>query len=102
MAQLRRDHDEFTRRNSRIVVIGPEDAAAFRKFWKAHDLPFTGLPDPTRRVLDLYGQESRLLRLGRMPAQAIVDAGGTIRHVHYGGSMRDIPPNEEILGLLDS
>jgi hypothetical protein len=31
----------------------------------------------------------------------IVDQKGQIRYVHYGHSMRDIPPNEEVLALLD-
>jgi peroxiredoxin Q/BCP len=35
-----------------------------------------------------------------MPAQVIVDKQGQARYVHYGHSMRDIPPNEELLSLL--
>ncbi len=101
MAQLRRDHGQFEKRGARIVVIGPEDRNAFLKYWKAHDLPFTGLPDPEHRVLDLYGQQVRLLKLGRMPSMAVVDREGMLRYVHHGSSMRDIPPNETVLGLLD-
>jgi peroxiredoxin Q/BCP len=99
---LRRDHEEFEKREARIVVIGPEGRDAFVKYWKTHDLPFTGLPDPTHSVLDLYGQQFKLLRLGRMPAMALVDRDGMLRYVHHGSSMRDIPPNETVLGMLDS
>jgi len=35
-----------------------------------------------------------------MPAQVLVDKRGMARYVHYGHSMSDIPPNDEILGLL--
>jgi hypothetical protein len=42
-----------------------------------------------------------LFRLGRMPAQVIVDKAGVARFVHYGHSMSDIPENSEVLGLLD-
>ena len=42
-----------------------------------------------------------MLRLGRLPALVLVDCAGIIRYVHYGGSMRDIPPNEPLLALLD-
>jgi peroxiredoxin Q/BCP len=102
MAQLRRDHDQFTSRDAEILVVGPEDAAAFRKYWADNDLPFIGLPDPEHRVLDLYGQQVKLLKFGRMPAQVLVDKDGTLRFVHYANSMSDIPPNDELLGLLDS
>ncbi len=100
MAQLRQTHQQFRQANTVILVIGPEDAAAFQSYWMKHDLPFIGLPDPRHRVLDLYGQQVRLLRLGRMPAQAIVDAAGMVRFIHYGSTMRDIPDTAEVLALL--
>jgi hypothetical protein len=52
-------------------------------------------------VLKLYGQEVNLVKLGRMPAQVIVDKAGVARFVHYGHSMSDIPEKAEILFLLD-
>jgi peroxiredoxin Q/BCP len=101
MAQLRLDHAEFTSRDTEIVVVGPEDAKAFVKYWQKESLPFTGLPDPKHSVLKLYGQEVNLFKLGRMPAQVLIDKEGTARYVHYGHSMSDIPPNEEMLALID-
>jgi peroxiredoxin Q/BCP len=44
----------------------------------------------------------KIFKLGRMPAQVIVDPAGVARYVHYGHSMSDIPPNRELLELLDS
>lgn len=102
MAQLRQDFAEFEKRQTRVVVIGPENATAFETYFREHDLPFIGLPDPTSSVLKLYGQEVNLFKLGRMPAQAIVDKQGTVRFVHYGHSMSDIPENSELLELLDT
>jgi len=101
MAQLRQDHQEFVKRQAQVIVVGPEDAKAFAAYWQQHDLPFVGLPDPKASVLKLYGQEVNLFKLGRMPAQVIVDIAGVARFVHYGHSMSDIPPNEEVLALLD-
>lgn len=101
MAQLRRDFSKFENRNTRVVVVGPEDAACFSSYWREHDLPFIGLPDAKASVLRLYGQEVNLFKLGRMPAQVIVDKTGTARYVHYGHSMSDIPENAELLDLLD-
>lgn len=101
MAQLRLDYQEFVKRNTQIVVVGPEDAKAFETYWREQDLPFIGLPDPKASVLKLYGQEVNLFKLGRMPAQVIVDKESIARFVHYGHSMSDIPENGELFALLD-
>ena len=101
MAQLRDAYDGFLARNCEVVVTGPETAEAFRNYWKEHRLPFTGLPDPTHGVLKLYGQQVKLFKLGRMPAQVMVDLEGKARFVHYGHSMRDIPDNADLFLLLD-
>jgi peroxiredoxin len=102
MAQLRRDRDKFEASGTTIVVAGPEDAAAFASYWGKNDLPFIGLPDPEHHVLKLYGQQIKIFKLGRMPAQVLVDRKGMARYVHYGHNMSDIPENAEILGLIAS
>ena len=79
MAQLRQDFDEFSARDTKIVVVGPEDASAFETYWSKNELPFIGLPDPKVTILKLYGQEVNLFKLGRMPAQVIVDKAGVAR-----------------------
>jgi peroxiredoxin Q/BCP len=101
MAQLRQDYGEFEKRQAQVIVVGPEDANAFEAYWSEHNLPFTGLPDPRASVLKLYGQEVNLFKLGRMPAQVIVDRDGVVRFVHYGHAMSDIPENQEVFELLD-
>ena len=84
-----------------ILVAGPEDAEGFKAYWSQHNLPFIGLPDPKASVLKLYGQEVNLFKLGRMPAQVIVDRQGIARYAHYGHSMADIPENSELFEILD-
>jgi len=101
MAQLRQDYGEFIKRQAQVIVVGPEDANAFETYWRENELPFIGLPDPKASVLKLYGQEVNLFRMGRMPAQVIVDQTGMVRFVHYGHSMSDIPENAEVFALLD-
>lgn len=85
-----------------MLVAGPDDADAMRRYWEKHDLPFVGLPDPKHVVLKRFGQQVKIFKLGRMPAQVLVDREGLARFVHYGHSMTDIPPPDEIIGLLDS
>lgn len=98
--QLRQDYDKFAAQEAEIVVVGPENERAFARFFKENDLPFTGLSDPKHTVLKRYGQEIKLFKLGRMPAQMVIDKAGVARYAHYGHSMSDIPENEEILGIL--
>jgi peroxiredoxin len=102
MAQLRLNYQRFVALATEVIVIGPENADSFRKYWLKENLPFIGLPDPEHSVLKLYGQEVNLFKLGRMPAQMLIDKAGTLRYVHYGHSMADIPSTEETIGLLES
>jgi peroxiredoxin Q/BCP len=101
MAQLRDAYDDISARAGEVVVVGPESAAAFDKFWHEQHLPFVGLPDPSHQVLKRYGQQVKLFKLGRMPAQVVVDRKGRVRFVYYGHSMADIPEPAEILTLLN-
>ena len=100
MAQLRQDYQRFKDLEAEIVIIGPEKEESFKNYWKKNDLQFVGLPDPEHKVLKLYGQEVKLFKLGRMPAQMLIDKSGILRYVHYGHSMSDIPSNDEIIGLI--
>ncbi len=102
MAQLRQTYPEIQQRNTEVIVVGPENSSAFEEFWRSNELPFVGLPDPTHSVLKLYGQEVNLFKLGRMPAQVLIDKNGVVRFAHYGKSMQDIPRTDEILALIDA
>jgi peroxiredoxin Q/BCP len=101
MAQLRQDYAQFVERDAEVIIVGPENAEAFAEYWTRENLPFVGLPDLSASVLKLYGQEVNLFKLGRMPAQIIIDKSGVARYVHYGKSMSDIPSNAELLSLLE-
>ena len=103
MAQLRRAYAEFARRDAEVVVIGPEDARSFAGYWTrmSRELPLVGVPDPEHMVADLYGQETSLVRLGRLPALVLVDKAGLVRYTHHGRLMSDIPSNADILARLD-
>jgi peroxiredoxin len=101
LAQLRQDNEEILMHDTTILVVGPENQEKFKDYWESENLPFIGLPDPTHKVLKLFGQEVNLFKLGRLPAQVIVDKIGMVRYVHYGKSIQDIPDNHELLQLLD-
>ena len=101
MMQLHQDFEQFSQRDTIIVTIGPENAKAFQKYWEKNQLPFYGLPDENHTVLKMYGQQVKLFKLGRMPAQMLIDKEGVLRFVHFGHDMQDIPSNEEIILLID-
>ena len=97
---MRQDYKRFVKLNTEIMVVGPENAESFQKYWMKEALPFIGLPDPEHRILKLYGQEASLFKLGRLPAQMLIDKSRILRYVHYGHSMADIPSNKEIMNLV--
>lgn len=98
---MRQEYERFLEREAEVVAVGPEDEHTFRNYWERGKMPFVGLPDTEHKVAGLYGQEVRLLRGGRLPALLLIDKQGVVRYRHYGHSMRDIPPNDDVLALLD-
>lgn len=100
MAQLRQDYQQFVDREAEIVIVGPDNQAAFVREWAKQEFPFVGIPDPEHTIADLFGQEVKLLQFGRMPALMVIDQAGQIIYTHYGASMQDIPKNQEILDVI--
>ena len=84
------------------MVVGPDGPRAFQKYWQENDMPFAGLADPRSRVANRYYQEVNLLKFGRMPAIFVIDLDGKIRYAHYGDAMSDLPPNQDLLDVIDA
>jgi len=101
MAQLRREASTLAQENIEVLIVGPEKPDAFRKYWERESLLFIGLPDPEHTVMQRFGQEVSLLKLGRQPAQMLIDMDGVIRAVHYARSMTDIPDTLEFIKVLE-
>jgi peroxiredoxin len=99
---LRDHYQEFVKRGVEIVVIGPDGPRAFKKYWEEERMPFPGCADIGSKVADNYQQEVNLFKLGRMPADIIIDRTGIIRYMHYGESMSDIPQIQQLLDVIDS
>ncbi len=85
----------------RSWLLVPKTAALLLATGTKRVLPFVGLPDPDHTVANRYGQEVKLLKMGRMPAMMVIDKMGEIIYVHYADSMKDIPANSEVLAVLD-
>ena len=98
---MKQDYKEFKSRNATIVVVAPHAAEKVAEYWKKEELPMIGVPDEDGKLADLYGQEWKLLKLGRMPALFVIDQKGALKFAQYGTSMADIPKNSEMLKVLD-
>lgn len=101
LARMRDGYSEFTRRGVEILAIGPDDSLTFKRYWENENIPYVGLPDPGHKVANVYKQEVKIMKLGRMPLICVVDANAHIRYAHYGASMSDIPDNETLLNVID-
>jgi peroxiredoxin Q/BCP len=101
MAQLRQDHAQFVGRSAEILVVWPDDAEAVRTYCEKEKLPFTNLVDPGHEVANQFGQQVKILKLGRMPALVVLDRDGTVQYEHKANGMSDIPSNKTVLDVLD-
>ncbi len=61
-----------------------------------------GVPDADGKLANLYGQEWKIVKLGRMPALFVIDRQGALAFAQYGKIMSDIPENNEMLKVLDA
>ncbi len=101
MMQLHLDKNEFEKKETKIIIVGPESKQAFNKFFISNSYDFIGIPDAKNSILKTYGQEINIFKLGRMPAQVLIDKTGFARFVYYGHSMSDIPENKDVLKIID-
>lgn len=100
--QLHQNAGDLAKLDIEVLILGPENANSFRKYWRKESLPFIGLPDPDHSVMTLYGQEVKLFKLGRMPAQMLIDKSGILKFVYYGNSMADISELTEIYKVFQN
>lgn len=100
MAQLRLKAEDFKVAEIEVIVIGPEKKKDFAGFWDKKEMPFIGIADSEHRIMKLYGQQIKIFKLGRMPAQILINKKGKIISVHYGKSMSDIPSPEDMISKL--
>lgn len=97
---MKKDFKEFASKNATVVVVAPHTASEVAEYWKKEALPMIGVPDEDGHLAGLYGQEWKLLKLGRMPALFVIDRKGMLAFAQYGTSMADIPDNSEILRII--
>jgi peroxiredoxin len=99
---LRDDYERFTTLGAEVLAISAEPAARSESYLRSHPLPYPTLIDDEHAVFDAYDVTSRLISLGQRPGLFVVDAEGIVRFEEVGAQQYNIPPNERVLGVLES
>lgn len=89
MLQLQEEVKKFDEKKIKLVVICPEKVEDVEKFAEKHNISFDLVSDPKHIIADKYGQQIKILKLGRMPAEILLDKDCKIITKHYGNNMAD-------------
>jgi peroxiredoxin Q/BCP len=99
---LRDDYERFTALGAEVLAISAESPARSEAYLKSHPLPYPTLVDDDHEVFDAYDVTSRMISLGQRPGLFVIDADGIVRFEEVGAQQYNIPPNEKVLGVLES
>ncbi len=100
MVQLHEDKEKFEEKKIKVIAICPESEEKIKKFLNKQNLDLTFVADPSHSLAKSYNQQVSIFKLGRMPAQILLDKEGKRFFEHYSNSMMDIIKNEQILDLV--
>jgi len=99
---LRDDYQRLTSLGAEVIAISAEGAAAGEAYLRSHPLPYPVAVDADHQTFDAYDVTSRMMSLGQRPGLFVVDGDGTIRFDSIGVQQWQIPPNEQVLEVLES
>ncbi len=100
MVQLHQDKEKFDEKKIEVIAICPENEEKIKKFLRKQNLDLTFIADPSHNLAKSYKQRVSIFKLGRLPAQILLDKEGNRIFEHYSNSMSDIMENEQILNLV--
>ncbi len=96
MVRLHQEIDFFKSKNTNLVVIVPENEASLTKYLNKNSINLNFVSDSTHKIADKYNQAVKLLKLGRMPAQVLLDKNLNVVFEHHANNMKDIILESEI------
>jgi peroxiredoxin Q/BCP len=99
---LRDDYERFTALGAEVLAISAESPRRSDAYLRSHPLPYPTLIDEDHAVFDAYDVTSRMVSLGQRPGLFVLDAEGVVRFEEVGAQQYNIPPNEKVLGVLES
>ena len=57
--------EDIKQRDTVVIGVSPDDTASHEKFKQKHDLPFTLLSDPDKKVMEKYGAFGEKMMYGK-------------------------------------
>jgi thioredoxin-dependent peroxiredoxin len=99
---LRDDYERFTAVGAEVLAISAESAKRSEGYLRSHPLPYPTLVDEEHAVFDAYDVTSRMISLGQRPGLFVIDADGVVRFEEVGAQQYNIPPDEQVLKVLES
>ena len=99
---MRDDYERFTALGAEVLAISAESPARCEAYLRSHPLPYPTLVDDEHAVFDAYDVTSRIISLGQRPGLFVIDADGIVRFEDVGAQQYNIPPDEKVLGVLES
>jgi thioredoxin-dependent peroxiredoxin len=99
---LRDDYERFTGLGAEVLAISAESPKRSEAYLRSHPLPYPTLVDEEHAVFDAYDVTSRLMSLGQRPGLFVIDAEGVVRFEEVGAQQYNIPPDEQVLKVLES
>ena len=99
---MRDDYDRFTALGAEVLAISAEPAKRSEAYLRSHPLPYPTLVDEEHEVFDAYDVTSRMISLGQRPGLFVIDADGVVRFEEVGAQQYNIPPDEQVLKVLES
>ncbi len=100
MVQLHQDIQKFEALKIKVVVVCPENMVRVEKFAAKQPLELDLVADPQHAIADRFKQQVKIFKLGRMPAQIILDKDDKRVFEHYASSMTNIIENNVILSAI--
>src|ERR1044072_6938482 len=101
MCSVRDNWEQYQETGAEVVGISTDSVESHRKFAEHNSLPLRLLPDPDRRVAEMYGAKSWLP--GRAARSIVViDAGGIVRHNKAQALSLFRPKDDEVLAAIRS
>ncbi len=128
MANIKRDIELFNKKKARVFLFLQSSTATLLPMLKEEDWPFDIVCDPNGKIFQLYavkpGGILKYLRPAgliaaikatsrgffhkkfegketQLPAAFIMKSDKTIKYVHYGKNISDVPKPSTLAGILD-
>ncbi len=99
---LGRDYEKFQQLDTALYPILVDNVDNAKELERKYAKKYPIYYDEQEKVAKMLNQESKILKLGRMPGLLIVDKQGIIQYAYYGDSMSDIPENPELLEVINN